>query len=72
MGGVDQQHIVQTPTGLITFWPLGGLLSPAEAHAISFGVLWQWKQVDDSAAVGGGPGGDHMFQGLRQIVMEVG
>lgn len=60
VGSVDQQHIVKTPTGLITFWFLGGLLCPAEAHAISLGVIWQRQQVDDSAAVAGSPGGDNM------------
>lgn len=62
MGGVDQQHIVETPTGLISFWTLGGLLSPAEAHQVSLGVMWQRNQVDDGAAVGGGPGGDNSYQ----------
>lgn len=57
MGGIDQQHIVETPTGLISFWSLRGLLSPAEAHAIGLGVMWQREQVDDSAAVGGSSGG---------------
>lgn len=59
MGCVDQQHIVKTPTGLIPFWSLGGPLCPAEAHAFSLGVMGQRQQVEDSAAVGGGPGGDN-------------
>lgn len=58
MGGIDQQHIVETPTGLISFWSLRGLLSPAEAHAVGLGVMWQREQVDDSAAVGGSSGGE--------------
>lgn len=62
VGSIDQQHIVKTPTGLITFWSLGGLLCPAEAHAISLGVMWQWQQVDDSGAVGGSPEGDNTCQ----------
>lgn len=51
MGGVDQQHVVQPPTGLIAFRALGSFLSPAEAHAICLGVVREREQVDDGAAV---------------------
>lgn len=58
VGSIDQQHVVQPPTGLITFGALGGLLSPADTNAISLGVMWQREQVDDSAAVGRGSIGE--------------
>ncbi len=52
VGSIDQQHVVQPPAGLIAFRALGGLLRPAETNGIGPGVMWQGKQVDDSAAVG--------------------
>lgn len=58
VGSIDQQHVVKPPTGLISFGALGSLLSPAETHAISLGVMWQGKQVDDSAAVSRGSRGE--------------
>lgn len=51
VGSIDQQHVVQTPAGLITFGALGGLLSPSETNGFSLGLMWQGKQVDDGAAV---------------------
>lgn len=57
VGSVDQQHVVKPPTGLISFRALGGLLSPAETHAVGLGVMWQGQQVDDGAAVRRGSGG---------------
>lgn len=51
VGSVDQQHIVQPPTGLIAFRALGSFLRPTEAHAIGLGVVREGEQVDDGAAV---------------------
>lgn len=62
VGSIDQQHVVQPPTGLIAFGPLGGLLSPAETNSISLGEVWQGEQVDDGAAVGRGSRGDEHIQ----------
>lgn len=62
VGSIDQQHVVKTPTGLISFGALGSLLIPAETHAISLGVMWQGKQVDDSAAVSRGSRGEEKIQ----------
>lgn len=62
VGSIDQQHIVKPPAGLIAFRALGGLLRPAETNAISFGVMWQGKQVDDGAAVGWGSRGEESIQ----------
>lgn len=58
VGSIYQQHIVKPPAGLITFGALGSLLRPAETNAISPGVMWQGKQVYDSAAVGRGSRGE--------------
>lgn len=58
VGSIDQQHVVKPPTGLISFRALGCLLSPAEAHAISLGVMRQGQQVDDGAAVRRGSRGE--------------
>lgn len=51
VGSVDQQHVVQPPTGLIAFRALGDFLCPTEAHAISLGVVREGEQVDNGAAV---------------------
>lgn len=51
VGSVDQQHVVQPPTGLIAFRALGGFLCPTEAHAISLGAVREREQVDDGAAI---------------------
>ena len=51
VGGIDEEHIIKPPTRLISFRALGSLLGPAEAYTVSLRAMWQWKQVDDSAAV---------------------
>lgn len=71
MGSIDQQHVVQTPAGLITFRALGGLLSPSETNGFSLGLMWQREQVDDGAAVGRcseGGGKIQLSEGLCVVV----
>lgn len=54
MSSIDQQHVVKPPAGLVAFGALRCLLRPAEANAVSPGVIWQGEQVDDGTAVGWG------------------
>lgn len=54
MGGIDQQHVVQPPAGLVALGTLWSVLSPAKTHAIGLGALRQGQQVDHGAAVGRG------------------
>lgn len=61
VGSIDQQHVVQPPAGLIAFRALRDLLRPAEANAISPGLMWQGKQVDDSTAVGRSSRGEETY-----------
>lgn len=67
VSNINQQHIVKPPTGLVSFGALGSLLSPAEAHGISLGVMWQRKQVDYSTAVSWGSRGEEKHSMLANI-----
>ena len=74
VGSIDQQHVVQTPAGLITFRALGGLLSPSETSGFGLGLMWQREQVDDGAAVGRGSEGRGTIQlslGLCVVVFNI-
>ena len=58
LGGVDQQHVVQPPAGLVAVGAAARLLGPAHAHPLLFGAQRHWQQVHHRAAVRRGPEGD--------------